>query len=112
MYRIVSQSLGRPPKNFGELHAAEKDVPGGMSDIGEENVYVFFGAALSDLEGAPGAVKSDKVLAYDRITPEQGGHVLLLDRTVQVMSREEFKAAPKAGEVALAVEGEPQKAGR
>src|SRR5262245_8047840 len=52
MYRIVSASLKRPPKNISELRQAEAEVPGGFSTLGETNVAIFFNAEL------PGA--SDK----------------------------------------------------
>ena len=100
MYRIVSQSLKRPPKDIGELRAAEAQVPGVFSSIGEQNVAIFFGAEMPDRPGKPGEGASGTILAYDRMVPRQGGFVLMLDRSVRKMSAEEFKAAKKAGKTA------------
>jgi hypothetical protein len=100
MYRIVSESLKRPPKGIGELRTAEAKVPGGFNSIGEQNVAIYFGAEMPDLTDKPATDAGDTILAYDRMVPRQGGYVLMLDRTVRRMSPEEFKAAKKAGKTA------------
>ena len=41
---------------------------------------------------------SHEVLAYEKKVPDSGGLVLMLDRTIKEMSREEFKAAKMAGD--------------
>jgi hypothetical protein len=97
MYRLVRVELGRPPRNLIELHQAEAKVPGGLSEVGEENLVVCFGVELPDTTGPPGAVPSDKVLAYIRSVPRSGGYVLMLDRTVRTMTPQEFKMAQLAG---------------
>jgi prepilin-type processing-associated H-X9-DG protein len=94
MYKLVSESLGRPPKTIAELRQAEARVPGGFSDIGETNVAIYLGA---DMAGKPADEASNTVLAYDRLTPHQGGHVLMLDGSVKTMTAAEFKSAKKAG---------------
>ena len=40
---------------------------------------------------------ADEVLAYEKRVPEQGGEVLMKNRTVKTMTADQFKAAPKAG---------------
>jgi hypothetical protein len=41
---------------------------------------------------------ADAVLAYVKTVPEQGGNVLMQDgKTLNKMTADEFKAAPKAG---------------
>jgi hypothetical protein len=100
MYRIVSESLKRPPKNIAELRVAEAQVPGGFSRIGDQNVAIFFDAEMPDLAHKPSEDAARTVLAYDRMVPRQGGFVLMLDRSVRKMSAEEFKAAKKAGKTA------------
>src|SRR5262245_60564557 len=95
MYRIVSESLKRPPKDIGELRAAEAQVPGGFSSLGEPNVAIFFGVETPGPSGKSVEGASETILAYDRMVPRQGGFVLMLDRSVRKMSAEEFKAAKK-----------------
>jgi hypothetical protein len=97
MYRLVSESLKRPPRTIGELRKAEAQVPGGFSSLGEQNVAIFFGAELPELSGKPAEGASETVLAYDRLTPQQGGVVLMLDRSIRKLTAAEFKAAKKAG---------------
>jgi hypothetical protein len=99
MYRIVSESLKRPPKTIHELRKAEAQVPGGFNSIGETNVGIYFGAPMADASGTQGAENSETetVLAYDRMVPLQGGYVLMLDGSVRKISAREFKTAKKAG---------------
>ena len=54
-------------------------------------IIVFYGVPLQD--GA-----SDQIIAYEKETPEKGGHVLMVDgKTVKKMTPDEFKSAKKAG---------------
>lgn len=96
-YRTISVVNKRPPKGIKEVEQASAASPGGMGSLDESNVVVFWGAELNDLSEEPGKVPSDKVLAYEKKVPTQGGYVLLLDRTIKKMTPEEFKSAPKAG---------------
>lgn len=97
MYRIVSTSLKRPPKSINELRAAEAEVPGGFSMLGEPNVAIYFDAELPEVSGKPSGDGAPAILAYERMVPIQGGLVLLLDRSIRQMTPVEFKAAKKAG---------------
>lgn len=97
MYRAASESLSRPPKTIAELRKAEAQVPGGFSDIGETNVAIYLGVTLPAASSGPAEGASETVLAYDRMTPHQGGYVLLLDGSVKRLTAAEFKAAKKAG---------------
>jgi hypothetical protein len=92
MYRVMSDELKRPPKRIEELRRAEAQVPGGFSSLGEPNVAIYFGAAMSDTPDA-----KETVLAYDRLVPRQGGVVLMCDGSVRTMTPDEFRAAKKAG---------------
>jgi hypothetical protein len=100
MYRIVSETLKRPPKGIGELRTAEAQVPGGFSSLGEPNVAIYFGAEMPGVAGKTVDSASETILAYDRMVPRQGGYVLMLDGSVRTMSSDEFKAAKKAGKTA------------
>jgi hypothetical protein len=99
-YRTISVVNKRPPKDLREIEQASAAAPSGMAGIDASNVVVLWGAALTDLSEEPGKVPSDKVLAYEKKVPEQGGYVLMLDRTVKKMTPEEFRSAPKAVEKA------------
>src|SRR5205823_2650218 len=96
--RTISVTNNRPPKDMQELEQAGAASPGGLG-VDASNVVIFWGTALPDLSEEPGKVPSDKILAYEKKVPEQGGYVLMLDRTVKKMTPEEFRAAPKAGTV-------------
>ncbi|WP_168221819.1 hypothetical protein [Aquisphaera giovannonii] len=50
-----------------------------------------------------------EVLAYGKDVPTAGGPVLLLNRSIRTMTREEFKAAPRP---AGAREAGPERAGK
>jgi hypothetical protein len=60
-------------------------------------IVVQWGAKLPDTGEEPGKVSAPEILAYQKIAPEQGGYVLLLDRTIKKMTADQFKVAPKAG---------------
>lgn len=97
MYRMFSIANNRPPKDFAELSAAGAGLTGGLTQVNENTVVVYFGATLPSLIEEPGNPPSDKVLAYEKQVPESGGSVLMLDRTVKRVTADEFKAMPKAG---------------
>lgn len=96
-YRFHSLQKNKPPGKLADLVAFEQAGPNGVAAVKSGEIVVLWGATLTDLSEEPGKVKSDQVLAYPKQAPEQGGSVLLLDRTVKKMTAEEFKAAPKAG---------------
>ena len=95
-YRTICVANGRPPKDMREVEQASAASPAGLAGIDATNVVVFWGTTLPDTSEEPGKVPSDKILAYEKKVPEQGGYVLMLDRTVKKMTADEFKAAPKA----------------
>jgi hypothetical protein len=96
-YRFYTLKNKRPPQKAAEIDELEMMSPSGVIAARQGDVVVEWGANLTDVESSePGAVKSDQVLAYQKQAPEEGGYVLLLDRSVKKMSAEEFKAAPRA----------------
>jgi hypothetical protein len=44
-----------------------------------------------------GKGSGDIVLAYEKKVPQEGGKVLMLNRTIKTMTADAFKSAPKAG---------------
>jgi hypothetical protein len=97
IYRAFVVAHQKPPKSLKDLAMLERASPAGVVAVRSGNVVVRYGAELPDTDPEPGKSSSDQVLAYEKQVPENGGKVLMLDRTVRTMTAEEFQAAPKAG---------------
>jgi hypothetical protein len=100
LYRVYSITNKKPPKTKAEAAKMENAVPSGLTPINTGDIIVLWGGELTDLNEEPTGPKSDKILAYEKDVPAKGGKVLLLDRNIKTMTREEFAAAPKAAELA------------
>jgi hypothetical protein len=80
-----------PPRSQADIARYENAGPTAFNKIQKGEIVVLWGAN-------PQAGASDKVLAYEKQTPQSGGFVLMQDgTTVKKMSPQEFQAAPKAG---------------
>ena len=97
LYRVYTISQKKPPTKLADLTSGEQVGPLGAQAIRNGDVIVRFGAALPDTAEDPGQSNSEEILAWQKETPEAGGMVLLLNRTVKSMTADEFKAASKAG---------------
>jgi hypothetical protein len=100
LLRMYQLEKGQPPKSFTEVEALESlqmTSPMSFERIRSGDIVVCWGATLPDTGEEPGTTSETDVLAYVKEAPEQGGPVLLLNRTVRQMNADEFKAAPKAG---------------
>jgi hypothetical protein len=95
-YRAYSIAKKVPPKKVADLASLEALGANGVAAMRQGDIIVQWGAELTDLGEEPGKVASQDVLAYWKTVPEQGGYVLMLDRTVKKMTAEEFQPAPKA----------------
>src|SRR5262249_48612658 len=93
-YQLINN---RAPKSIKDLGSSSGSSPGGYELLRTGEVIVGWGATLPDTKEEPGASPSDQVLAYLKKVPQEGGPVLMLNRTTRRMSAEEFKAAPRAG---------------
>lgn len=93
-YQLFNQ---KPPKSLKDIQAATGSSPGGFELIKSGEVVVSWGATLPDTKEEPGSGAAKEVLAYFKKVPQDGGLVLMLDRTLRNMTAEEFKAAPQAG---------------
>jgi hypothetical protein len=83
-----------PPRSHSDIARYENAGPTAFNKIQKGEIVVLWGA--NPQPGAP-----DKVLAYERQTPQSGGFVLMQDgTTVKKMTAGEFQAAPKAGAAA------------
>lgn len=100
LLRMYQMEKGGPPQSLADLQTAtnlEMVAPMGYQKVQAGDFVVRWGATLPDTTEEIGTTPDKEVLAYVKETPEQGGSVLLLNRTVVAMTPEEFAAAPKAG---------------
>jgi hypothetical protein len=97
LYRMYIATKQKPPQKLTDFAPLEKMSPTGYQALKSGDVIVRFGVSLSDTGEEPGKEPSDEVLAYGKDVPNQGGEVLMTNRTIKKMTAEEFKAAPKAG---------------
>ena len=100
LLRMYQVEKGEPPQSFADIQAAsnlEMVAPMGFEKIRTGEFVVRWGATLPDTTEEIGTTPDKEVLAYVKQVPEQGGSVLLLNRTLVTMTPEQFAAAPKAG---------------
>ena len=96
MYRFYVEGHHKPPKEFADFRPFRDSFPKGYGAIQDDSVVVVWGANLTDLAEEASKDSPDEVLAYEKKVPDEGGTVLMKDRSVRLMSADEFKAAPKA----------------
>jgi hypothetical protein len=87
----------KPPTKLADLATVKTQGTNGYNALQAGSVVLLYGAPLPDLSEEPGKESSDLILAYTKETPESGGKVLLLDRTVKSLTADEFKTAKLAG---------------
>jgi hypothetical protein len=80
----------KAPTGLASLTDAPASHPVGHAAVASGEFVVFWKAPIS-------ASSSGTVLAYHKDVPASGGFVVMQDGSVQQMSAEEFRAAPKAG---------------
>lgn len=97
LYRVHQALQNKPPKVLKDLALEANGSPSGFEVIKNGEVIVQWGATLPDTKEEPGSGSSPEVLAYLKKVPEEGGLVLMLDRSIRKMTAEEFRSAPKAG---------------
>jgi hypothetical protein len=86
--QLLSEQKEKPPARLEAFASLEPLIPVAASSIRDGSVVYLWGAAFSP--------SGEKVVAYEKKTPTEGGLVLLENGTVREMTAEEFKAAPKA----------------
>jgi hypothetical protein len=89
MLKWLADEHKKPPAKLAEFNRVEPLVPVASGMIRDGSVVYIW--------GTPYAADSQKVAAYEKKTPTDGGFVLLQDGTVKPMTAAEFGAAPKAG---------------
>jgi hypothetical protein len=85
---------GRLPAKLSDVEKAKEFFPRGYDVVKSGEVVVLWGASV----GGEGDIASgnEKVVAYEKKVPTEGGFVLMSAGSVKKMTAEEFKAAPKA----------------
>ncbi len=98
LYRMSIVMNKKAPATVADLAKAEVAAPNGLEAIRTGQIVVRLGADMPNPEREePGDGSSDEVLAWQKAVPEQGGGVLMLDRTTRKMTAQEFQSAKKAG---------------
>jgi hypothetical protein len=85
----------KPPQKVSDLQAVRSLGGPGYEALQSGKIVLLCNATLPDLDEDPGHSESGEVLAYMKDVPQNGGHVLLLNRTIKKMTADEFKAAPR-----------------
>ena len=89
LYRGFVFEFKKPPTKVADLARFEMGFPNGYRQIKTGEILVFWGIPLSD-------DAADKILAYEKKVPDEGGLALMQDgKTVRPITSEEFKAAPR-----------------
>jgi hypothetical protein len=98
LYKLYYEQHKKPPQKPQDFEVAGAGLSLGYSRILNGDFVVRWGVPLADISGVVSKADSpDEVLAYEKKAPEQGGVVLMKDRSIRTMTAEQFKAAPKAG---------------
>jgi hypothetical protein len=90
MLRDHYEQTQKAPTGVASLTDAPASHPVGHAAVASGEFVVFWKTPVSASAGGT-------VLAYHRDVPASGGFVVMQDGSVQQMSAEEFRAAPKAG---------------
>jgi hypothetical protein len=97
LYRMYALDHKKPPEKPTDLQPYQDAGPDGFQAVKNGDVVVVWGVTLTDLDLEDSKDSPDQVLAFEKKVPDEGGTVLMKNRTVRRMTAEEFKDAPKAG---------------
>lgn len=88
MLKSVAEERKKPPAKATELEPVEPMLPTATALLRDGTLVYLWGAAF--------AAEGDKVVAYEKKVPAEGGWVLLQSGEVKKMSADEFGKTPKA----------------
>lgn len=97
MYRLYSVTKKKPPTKADDCKNSQPVAPAGFRAAKDGTVVVLWGATMGDTSEEGSKDPDDVILAYAKDVPENGGPVLMLNRTVRTMTADEFKTTKKAG---------------
>jgi len=103
-YQFTKQ---KPPQKLSDLNTLRSMGANGYEALRAGSIVLRYNATLPNTDEDPGQTESNEVLAYQAQVPENGGYVLLLNRTIKKMTADEFKTAPRP---AGSKEGSPEPA--
>jgi hypothetical protein len=93
--RHYQASRKKPPQKITDIGTVRSMGANGYDALASGKIVLLCNAKLPDLDEDSGHSESNEILAYMKDVPQNGGHVLLLNRTIKKMTAEEFKAAPR-----------------
>lgn len=88
---FLKQTAGdkkKPPSKLSEMDPIEPMIPNASVAIRTGSIVYFWGGTYN--------ADGSKIVAHEKKTPTEGGHVLLENGTIKEMSASEFTSAPKA----------------
>src|SRR5207248_2157202 len=88
MLKSLAEEGRKPPARLGELEPVEPMLPTAAAMLRDGTLVYIWGAVY--------ATESDRVAAYEKNVPTEGGWVLLQNEDIKHMTADEFRAAPKA----------------
>lgn len=97
LYRLFVATKQKAPTGIESFRGSQAIAPIGYQAIKDGSIVVRWGTVLKDTSEEGSNDSAEKVLAYEKAVPDQGGQVLMENRTVRTMTAAEFQAAPKAG---------------
>jgi hypothetical protein len=96
MYRLYVATAKKAPTKIADFQGSRPLSPLGYQSLTDGDVVVQWGVLLTDTSEEGSKDSADEVLAYEKKVPEQGGEVLMKNRTIKTMTPEQFKSATKA----------------
>jgi hypothetical protein len=109
LYRHYQFTKQKPPQQLSDFNTLRSMAGNGYEALRAGTIVLRYNATLPDTDEDPGHAESNEVLAFQKQVPENGGYVLLLNRTIKNMTADEFKAAPRP---AGSTDGNPAPAGK
>ena len=92
----ASGSPEHPPAKPADLAKAGEFYNRGYAAVKSGDVVVLWGSRMPGEGEVAEGLAPKIIVAYEKQTPAEGGHALFLDGTIESLTADEFKAAPKA----------------
>ena len=109
LFRMYAFEKHKPAKSIADFVPLEQMSPLGVRALQQGDVIARSGVVIQDVEEGPATKDpADEVMAYAKEVPTSGGPVLMHNRTIKMMTADEFKAAKMAGDGDMAA-GTPAK---
>jgi hypothetical protein len=93
LLRSIEGTLGRPPAKVADLSKMEAHFSVAYRAVVDGDIIVLWGTKMKG-EGDSGS-SEDKLIAYEKATPTDGGFILLNSGVVKKVSANDFGGLPK-----------------